>query len=466
MVIVIKIFYNTNKMIKQLCRKNELMTEGNITQQIFLFAVPLIIGNFLQQFYNTADSIIVGNFIGSNALAAVGSSTPLINLLIAFSQGTSVGAGVVISQYLGAKDRKGTHNAVHTSLALALILGLVLTIGGIFLTKPLLLIMKVPQEVLLESVTYLQIFFGGLVFNVIYNMATGILNASGNSKRSLIYLAYASLINIILDVIFVVGFKFGVEGAAIATVISQFVSAMLTLNYLIKKPAPYRVKLKDINCYKHFTSDINKISFPIGIQNMVVSLSNVFVQTVINSFGAITMAGFGICLKLDGFIILPIISFSMAATTFVGQNYGSGNRDRVKKGMWVTIFMTSIYSIIIGAIIVGFADFFVSLFTNDNAVISSGKLAVLYLCPYYITIGILYSLAGAVRGVGKSIPPMVILLISMCIFRILWVKFIYPIFGTIGSLYILYPTSWTIGMILMIIYTVKVKWLKTKEPLA
>ena len=300
------------------------MTDGSIARQIFFFSVPLILGNLLQQLYNTADSIIVGNYVGSNALAAVGSSTSLICLLIAFSQGASVGAGVIVSQYLGANNKKEVQNAVHTALAIAFFLGLILTAGGMLLTKPILLQMHTPKEVLGDSVTYLRLYFGGVVFNVIYNMAAGILNAAGNSKRSLLYLGCASIINIFLDLLLIRGFHMGVAGAAIATDISQLISGVLAILYLIRVQSDYQVSLKKIRLHKHMVKRIIQVGLPTGIQNMVISFSNVLVQSSVNGYGASAMAGFGAYMKIDGFNIMPVMSFSMAATTFVGQNYGAG----------------------------------------------------------------------------------------------------------------------------------------------
>ena len=313
--------------------KSNLMTEGKIWKNILFFSIPLILGNLLQQLYNTADSIIVGNFVGSKALAAVGSSTSLIYLLIAFSQGASVGAGVIVAQFLGAKDKKATQDAVHTAFFIAIILGVVLTIGGVIFTPSILRLMGTPDNVINESITYLRLYSCGLIFNVVYNMSAGILNAAGNSKRSLIYLAYASVTNIILDIILISFLKMGVAGAAIATDISQVVSCVLALIFLMKSNDSYKVDLKKIKCHSKMAIRIIKIGLPTGIQNMVISFSNILVQASINSFGALAMAGFGAYMKIDGFNILPVMSFSMAVTTFVGQNYGAGKIDRVKKGI-------------------------------------------------------------------------------------------------------------------------------------
>ena len=412
------------------------MTEGSIGKKIIFFSIPLILGNLLQQLYSTADSIIVGNFVGSNALAAVGSSTALIGLLIAFSQGVSVGAGVVAAQYLGAKNRRDVQGSIHTAFALAAVLGIILTAGGIICSRPLLVWMNTPEEVLEDSVIYLQIYFGGLIFNVLYNMAAGILNAAGNSKRSLIYLAYASVTNIGLDLLLIGVFKMGVAGA------------------------DYRISLKKIGIDKRMAVRIAKIGLPTGIQNMVISFSNVLVQSSVNSFGAAAMAGFGAYMKIDGFNILPVLSFSMAVTTFTGQNYGAGKIERVKKGMWVTVAMGCVYTIVTGTLLLTFGDPLMRLFTDSREVIEHGKLAMKYFCPFYFLLSIMHSLAGTIRGAGKSIPPMLILLFAMCLFRIFWIKAILPAFGTLDGVYMLYPVSWAVGMVLMVLYTWKGKWLE------
>ena len=318
-------------------KEENSMLEGSIVKALILFAIPLILGNLLQQMYNTVDSIIVGNYVGSNALAAVGSSTSLIYLLIAFSQGTATGAGVIISQFIGAKNRKGLHVAVHTSLAIAIILGLFLSIVGFVFSPQILKLMKTPDNVMVESVVYLKYFSIGLVFNVIYNMAAGILNAVGNSKRSLLYLAIASITNIVLDLLLIRGFNMGVEGAAIATDLSQVISSILAVYFLMRINEDYKVNLAKIKLHKEMAIKIIKIGLPTGIQNMVISLSNVLIQSSINVFEIKTMAGFGAYLKIDGFNILPVMSLSMAATTFTGQNYGAGKIQRVKRGMYISL---------------------------------------------------------------------------------------------------------------------------------
>lgn len=435
-----------------------LMTEGNIWKQIVLFSVPLILGNLLQQMYNTMDSVIVGNFVGSGALAAVGASSSLLYLLIAFSTGAATGAGVVVAQLYGAGDREKVQQAVHTALGIAVVLGLILTVFGMAVSPKLLEWMNTPEDIMEQSVEYLRIYFAGVLFNVIYNMAAGILNAVGNSRRSLIYLGIASVLNIGLDVFFIAVLKMGVAGAAIATDVCQLISSVLMLGFLAKVPDKYQVTWKKIRIHKHMAAKIIRIGLPSGIQNMVISLSNVLVQTGVNGFGTDAVAGFGAYLKVDGFNILPVMSFSMAATTFTGQNYGAGKMDRVKKGMWVTLAMSVIYTLTTGILLVIFAHPILSIFTSDAKVIAYGVLASKYFCPFYFLLGIMHSLAGTVRGTGKTIPPMVIILLALCIFRILWVQFAVPEFKTIRGIYVVYPLSWFIGAALMGIYTWKGRW--------
>lgn len=440
--------------------EKNLMTSGSIWKTILIFSIPLIIGNLLQQTYNTIDSMIVGNFVGSSALAAVGSSTALINLLISFAQGIAVGSGIIVAQSLGSNARKDVRVSIHTSMALALVLGLVISIMGYVFAPWLLEKMQTPSEVMPESIEYLRVFSLGLIFNVIYNMEAGILNAVGNSKRSLLYLSIASFTNVVLDFIFIKYLGMGVRGAAIATNISQFISALLALLFLLRVPEIYKVNLKKIKIHKDMALRIIKVGIPTAIQGTVISLSNVIMQSSVNVFGAMPMAGFGAFIKIDGFNILPVLSLSLAITTFAGQNYGAGKIDRVKKGMWTTLFMTIIYTIISGTMLYNFAPKVIALFTKETDVIAAGVLATKFFCPFYFLLAIMHSLAGTVRGTGRTVPPMLIMILSLCVFRILAAKFVIPHYNTIENVYLLYPISWTIGAILMIGYTIKADWTK------
>lgn len=447
-------------------KNTELMTEGSIFRNLLFFAIPLILGNLLQQTYNAVDSIIVGNYVGSNALAAVGAGTSLINLLIAFGQGAAVGAGVIIAQYLGARDAKNIKKAVHTSVAIALVLGVVLTVLGLLFTRRILILMSTPAEVLDDAASYLQVFSVGLVFNVLYNMAAGILNSAGNSKRSLIYLAAAAVTNIVMDIVLIVFCNMGVVGAAVATDLSQAVSCILAFGFLIRVPDDYKVVLKDIRIHRQMMLRVIRIGLPTGIQNMVISLSNILLQSSVNGFGAAAMAGFCAYLKIDGFTVLPALSFSMAITTFVGQNYGAGIYSRLKKGVLVTVIMCTVYTVISGAALLMFAHGVMHLFSSDESVIEYGIAAMKYFCPFYWILGLMHALGGAVRGTGHSMPPMVIMLVSMCLFRIAWILLVLPFFETIDGIFVLYPVTWGIGAVLMIIYFFTAEWLGGKRFLA
>lgn len=437
-----------------------LMTEGSIFKNLLFFATPLILGNLLQQMYNAVDSIIVGNYVGSNALAAVGAGASLIYLLIAFSLGASVGAGVIVSQYLGAKEKEGVHKAVHTAMTISIILGLILTAGGILFSRKLLVMMNTPAEILDDAACYLRIYSCGLIFNVVYNMAAGILNAAGNSRRSLMYLAAAAVVNIFMDLLLIAGLKIGVAGAAIATNFSQAISCILALWFLFRVPADYRISLKSLRIHKAMALRIIQIGLPTGIQNMVISFSNILIQASINQYGATAVAGFSAYLKIDGFNILPVLSFSMAITTFIGQNYGAGKYDRMKKGMWVTLLMGIVYTVLTGILLLTFSGQIMRLFSEDVGVIAYGQTAMRYFCPFYWILAILHSLAGTVRGTGKSIPPMVVLLVSLCLFRIVWIQLVLPYYTSIEGIFILYPVSWLVGAVLMIFYTWKGKWIE------
>lgn len=437
-----------------------LMTEGGIFKNLLFFATPLILGNLLQQMYNAVDSIIVGNYVGSNALAAVGAGASLIYLLIAFSLGASVGAGVIVSQYLGAKDKEGVHKAVHTAMTISIILGLILTAGGILFSRKLLVMMNTPAEILDDAACYLRIYSCGLIFNVVYNMAAGILNAAGNSRRSLMYLAAAAVVNIFMDLLLIAGLKIGVAGAAIATNFSQAISCILALWFLFRVPTDYRISLKSLRIHKAMALRIIQIGLPTGIQNMVISFSNILIQASINQYGATAVAGFSAYLKIDGFNILPVLSFSMAITTFIGQNYGAGKYDRMKKGMWVTLLMGIVYTVLTGILLLTFSGQIMRLFSEDVGVIAYGQTAMRYFCPFYWILAILHSLAGTVRGTGKSIPPMVVLLVSLCLFRIVWIQLVLPYYTSIEGIFILYPVSWMVGAVLMILYTWKGKWIE------
>jgi len=434
------------------------MTEGSIVKRIVKFSIPLILGNLFQQLYNTVDSIIVGNYIGSDALAAVGSTSSLINLLLAFCIGASAGAGVVIAQYYGAQDERQIKTAVHTTIAIACVSGAFMTAFGILFAPLFLRVMGTPTEIMVQSVTYLRIYFAGILFSVIYNFAGGILNAVGYSAKSLLFLMIAAGSNVIFDILFVVVFKMGVEGVALATDIAQFLSFVFIMRFMTRSEELFRVRWKDVQLNGQMAGKIIKIGLPTGIQNMMISFSNVTVQSSVNSFGATLMAAYAAYVKIDGFNILPVLSFSMAATTFTGQNVGAGEYERVRKGKWVALALSVGYTFISSTFIILFGKQIIGIFVNEPEVISLGCYILKFFCPFYFLLAIMHALAGTIRGTGKTIPPMLIILVSLCFFRIVWLKITLPMFGDMKWIFAVYPLSWTLGAVMMILYTWKGNW--------
>ena len=430
------------------------MTEGNILKSIILYSIPLILGNFMQQLYNTFDSLIVGNYVGSSALAAVGAGGQISFFLVAFYLGASSGAGILISQYYGAKNDEKLHAVVHNMMGIGIVLGVVITIVGIIFCPTFLGWIGTPVDMMPDAVTYLRIFFGGMLFQVVYNMLAAVLNAVGNSKRSLIYLIISSGLNIILDLLFVCVFKLGIAGAAWATVISQAVCCVLILKYLMGVEANYKVKLKDITLQRNYVKRIVKMGFPAAVQNAVIAFSSLLIQAGVNSYGTKAAAGFTAYMKVDGFDILPILSFSLAATTFVGQNVGAGNMKRAKKGAAIIIVINTIYTLIMTCVMTVFDSQIISLFSHDPEVIESGVMCIWALAPFYILLGLIHSFAGAIRGTGNTVGPMVIILFSLCFYRVLWMMFARPYFSDIRGVYLTYPTSFVIGAVLMIGYAI------------
>lgn len=438
------------------------MTEGPIAKSILLFALPLIAANMMQQLYNTADSLIVGNFVGSAALAAVGAGGILLNLLMAFIWGASTGAGILIARYYGAKDKENLSRIVHTTMLIAVILGIAILLIGIFGCPLFLQWMNTPADMMEDAVIYLRLFFAGMLFNAIYNMAAGILNAVGNSSRSLMYLVISSITNIVLDLLFVAVFRWGIAGAAIATDISQMVSAILMLLYLFKVNDLYKMSWSKLRWDRMAAKQIVNTGFPTAVQNAVLVFSNILIQVGVNGFGTLAAAGFTAYLKIDGFNILPVMSFSLAATTFVGQNIGAGKMDRVKKGTRTVLGMCLIYSACLSVIMITLRQPIIRLFSDDPQVINYGLQCLWALAPFYVLLAVIHSLAGAIRGSGHTIPPMVIILIALCLYRIAWIMIAAPLIGTIMGVYLTYSTSFFVGAALMVIYTLRGKWLKPK----
>jgi putative MATE family efflux protein len=444
-------------------KKNMMMTEGNIWIQILTFSVPLLIGNLFQQLYNTVDSIVVGNFVGKEALAAVGSSSSLINLIIGMFTGIATGAGVLIAQYYGAKDEEKLQWAVHTATTLSLIGGVILTIAGFFLASILLKWMGTPEEVMPNSTEYLRIYFLGSVFNLLYNMEAGILRAVGDSRHPLYYLCIASVVNTVLDFIFVVWFQMGVAGVGLATIIAQAVSAVLVFLQLQHSDAPYRLYFKKLGVDRRMAGRIIRLGVPSGLQTSIISLSNVVVQANINSFGELVMAGCGAYGKIDGFVMLPIGSFSMAAMTFVGQNYGANKMKRAKQGVFITSIISLIYIGIVSMLLFFGGKNLLQLFSQEEEVIRYGMVMLRICTPFYAFIAICHVTCGAFRGTGRSMVSMMILVLNLCVFRMIWVNIMTPIYPRIETVLAGYPITWFTGIICCILYAWKGKWLEKKE---
>ena len=443
--------------------KTIMMTEGVIWKQLLAFSMPLLMGNLFQQLYNTVDSVVVGNYIGSEALAAVGSSNSLINLIIGMFMGIATGAGVIISQYYGGKEEQKLHWAVHTCMALSIWGGIFLTVLGIAISPIILRWMGTPEEVMSNSVVYFRIFFGGSLFNLVYNMGAGILRAVGDSRRPLYYLCVSSVVNIVLDLVFVVVFHMGVAGVGYATVTAQFISAMLVMLALTRSNEAYRLELSKIKIDKRMMSRILKIGIPSGVQQSIISLSNVIVQANVNSFGAAAMAGFGSYCKIDGFVMLPLQSFCMAATTFTGQNVGARNIPRVKKGIFQGLVIGAVYTAVMSAVLFFQVDRVLRIFSSDPAVLEYGHRTMYLLLPFYMTMTVHNILMGSFRGAGKTMVSMLIGVGNMCILRMIYINLAVPFFPSYGAVMLCYPITWITTMLMDIVYCVKAKWLPKAE---
>lgn len=439
-----------------------MMSEGSIAKKIIYFAIPLFLGNLFQQLYNTADSLIVGNFLGSSALAAVASSGNLIFLLVGFFNGISVGAGVVIARFFGAHDHKRVHLSIHTTVALGTVCGIVLTILGVVFAPKILILMGTPQDVLPNSIIYFRVYFMGSLAFVLYNAFTGILQALGDSKHPLYYLIISSVINVVLDVVFITVFDMGVGGAALATIISQIVSAVLCFMHLIKLPA-YPLKVQQIRFDLPMLKLVIQNGLPAGIQNSIIALANVVVQSYINSFGQMAVAGCGAYSKIEGFGFLPITCFALAMTTFVSQNIGAKKYDRVKKGTRFGIICSLVLAQIIGMIIFIGAPFLIGLFDSTQDVISYGTMQARTVTLFYFLLAFSHCIAGILRGAGKSMIPMIVMMIFWCVVRVLYISIALHLVHDIHLVFWAYPITWACSSIVFLWFYLFSSWLPRLE---
>lgn len=451
------------KILKQSKRKDTDMTEGSILRHLIIFSVPLLIGNVFQQLYNTVDTWVVGNYVSNEAYSAVGSVGPIVNVLIGTFMGLSSGAGVVISQFYGAKRFDKVHETVHTCMSITIILSVIFTVVGIVFSPMMLHAMNIPESVFPEAKKYLTIYFAGVTGLLIYNMGSGILRAVGDSRRPFIFLCVSAVINTVLDLLFVLVFRMGVDGVALATVIAQGISAVLVLITLMTSDSCIRVTIKAIRLYAEQLRLILRVGTPAAIQLAITAFSNVFVQSYINYFGEDCMSGWTTYTKLDQFMFLPMQSVAIAATTFVGQNLGKGNPDRAKKGVRVAYTMSLICTFVIMIPLVVFAPQAGAFFNDKPEVLEYSTLLLRWMSPFYLTCCMNQVYAAALRGAGNSKMPMILMISSFVVFRQCYL-FIMANFisNEIIPIAMAYPAGWILCSVMTFIYYKKTNLMKTK----
>lgn len=439
-------------MKKQMSTKVVSMTEGKIWKKLLLFSIPLMMGSFFQQLYNTADSIIVGNYVGKEALAAIGTTDNLINTFIGFFMGLSTGAGIIISQYFGAKDEKNVQIAVNTTIGLTFVMSVICTVCALGFRTQMLKLMNTPAEVFVQADAYLRIYFLGVTGLLFYNMGAGILRAVGDSRRPLYFLIFSTVLNIVLDLIFVAGFSLGVEGAAYATVISQGASAVLVMIVLSRERASYRVVWNRIRLNPEMIGKIVRVGLPMALQSAVVSFSNVFVQSYINHFGVAAMAGWLAYGKVDKFCLLPIQSLSLGLMTFVGQNYGAKRYDRIRKGIRTGLTMCFGIAICMIILINLFAESLVSMFIQSPDVVKFGTLFIHIEMPFYLALCVNSVYDSTLRGIGMTKGPMLIMMINSILFRQIYLFVVSRVSESMIPIVLGYPLGWILCSVMLVLY--------------
>ncbi len=438
------------------------LTHGSIWKKMLFFALPLLLGNLFQQLYNTVDSLIVGNFLGTSALAAVSSSGSLIFMLIGFLSGIAAGAGVIVSRYFGAGDHEKLRLTVHTTVAFGLVAGVLMTAVGVLLSPQILRWMDTPESVMPESVEYLRIYFAGSLGFVMYNIFVGILQAVGDSRHPLYYLIVSSVVNLVLDLVFIGLFHTGVGGAALATVISQVISALLCLVQLLRSKGPYRLHLREIRFHWEYLWQIIRIGLPSGVQNSIIAFANVIVQSDINSFGDMAMAGYGAYTKVEGFGFLPINSFTMALTTFVGQNLGARQYERTRKGARFGILVTVTMAELIGVVVFLLAPWLIAAFDSTPEVVEFGIAKARTAAIFYFLLAFSHSIAAVLRGAGKTMIPMLVMMVCWCVIRVTFLSITIPLTNSIQMVYWVYPLTWSLSSLAFLIYYKKAGWMEPK----
>lgn len=435
------------------------MTEGSITKKLVGFALPLFMGQLLQQLYNVVDSVVVGNVLGKEALAAVSTTGNIIFLMVGFIMGLFMGGGVIIGKRYGAEDLNGVSVAAHTLISFAAIMGMVLTVFGFFFTPVLLGWMGTPADVMPNSVLYFKIFFLGSMGNVMYSACCGVFQAMGDSKRPLYYLIVSTITNTVLDIAFVRFTPMGIGGAALATIIAQFISAILAFTKLLRVDGPHRLYIKKLKPDSMTLKKELQIGFPTAIQNSVIAIGNVVVQSNINAFGSVAMAGCGSYFKLEGFVFLPITCMCMALTTFTSQNLGAGHYDRVKKGAKIGSAISVGCAEIIGVLVFLLAPTLLRMFSQDPAVLEVGTTQARTESLFFCLLALNHCIAGILRGAGKTKIPMIVMLSSWCLLRITYITIIVRLIPKVNVIFWAYPLTWSVSAIIFVIYYYKADWI-------
>jgi len=438
------------------------MTQGSIARHIMAFALPLVLGNLFQQLYNTVDTWVVGNFVSNEAFSAVGTVGPIINMLIGIFMGLSSGAGVVISQYYGAQRREDVSRAVHTAIVMTLALGVVFTIAGNAMIPAMLGLMNTPPTVIPESTTYLRIYFTGVLGLMIYNMGAGILRAVGDSQRPFYFLVVCAVMNTVLDLLFVLGFGMGVEGVALATILSQGVSAVLVVITLLRSDSCIRLIPQRLCIHWQMLRKIFMVGIPAALQMAVTAFSNVFVQSYINFFGPDCMSGWTAYAKIDQLLFLPMQSIALASTTFVGQNLGRNQTDRARQGVRISLIIAVCCTVLLMIPVLIFAAPVVSFFNSKPEVVHYGAMLLRLLSPFYVLCCFNQVYAGALRGAGDSKAPMIIMLISFVAFRQAYLFVMSRIHNAIIPIAMGYPAGWLLCSLLCFIYYHRVSLSKNR----
>ena len=439
------------------------MTQGPIFAQTFFFALPIMLSGILQLLFNAADTIVVGRFAGNQALAAVGSVGALNNLIISLFIGLSIGTNVLVARYTGSRSDEAVSQTVHTSVLLSVIGGLVLTVIGVILAHPLLQLMGSPEDVIDLAVLYVRILFVGMPVQMLYNFCAAILRAVGDTKRPLYFLTIAGVINVVLNLIFVIPMRMSVAGVALATIISQAVSAVLVMRSLMGMEGPTRLYLRRLRIHPGKLREIIRIGLPAGIQSSVFSLSNVVIQSSVNSFGSVVIAGNAAAMNVGSFIYQAMNTFHQAVTCFASQNLGARKPRRIFAAMKASLIWVTITGVVLGAFSCVFGEPLLALYSSDPAVIAAGMERQIIVCAPYFLAGIMEVMTGVLRGVGYSLLPMAVSILGVCVFRIIWVMTIFRAIPTLGCLMYSYPVSWLMTFITLVILFARV-WRRHIKP--